>query len=109
MNIEVEPMVEEALSTAFQRTNTYGEFVGEAVTLREVIVDESRKLLGKLMDPYRRERGSFAESLVRAEVDKALRAELLDVVQAEKARVVALVQAKAAELIAESVKAAVSR
>jgi hypothetical protein len=105
---KVGPMIEEALSTAFQRTNPYGEAVGAPVTLREVIVDEARKLLQKPVDPYNRDKGTLSASLVRAEVDRAMRAELLDAVKAEKARVVALVRAKAADMIAESLKAVVS-
>ena len=74
----VRPMIEQAISEPIRKTNGYGDPVGETtVTLREVIVDEARKVINaKDPNDYRDDKGTFLVRVVREEVSNALRAEI---------------------------------
>jgi len=49
----VRPQIEEAIAAPVQKTNTWGEpLAGPAITLRELIVGEARKLLSEPVDSY---------------------------------------------------------
>lgn len=88
------PIVAAAVAAPVQKTNTYGEPAGSAVTLREVIIDEVKKYLDEPADNYHRNRGSRFKVALRDEVDKAfraeMRAELAGARKAVKDRVVAI-------------------
>lgn len=97
------PIIAEAVAKPVQKTNTYGDPIGEATSLREVILDEARKLLqGAKGDSYNRKE-PLGRQLIREMVDKELRAELAEAIKAEREKVVAAVRAQAAELITEAV------
>ena len=82
----VTPSVEKAIAEPLRKTNIYGEATGEATTLREVIVDEARKVINaKDPNDYRNEKGTLLVRLVREEVANALRKEIKDAVQQAKA------------------------
>lgn len=99
---QLEPVVAEAIASPVKRTNQFGEEVGDATTLNALIVKEARELLAK-RDDYGRG-NTLLQRTVRAEVEKALRSELAEVLKEEKEKVVAAVRASAAELISEAVK-----
>lgn len=77
----VRPQIEEALGRPFRKTNTYGEPVGEPVTLRELIVDEVQRVLRQPADTYSREKGTVLEVAVRKEVADAFGNEVRDAVK----------------------------
>lgn len=106
---QLRPIVAAAIEGPVQKTNSYGEPYGETTTLRALIIAEVEKLLKEPADRYNRDKGTWLSDLVREQVDKALRAELADVLKEEKAKVVAAVRAKAADLIATAVKEGVGR
>lgn len=106
---QLEPIVRAAIDQPMRKTNTYGEPTGEPTTLRALIVAEVEALLKRPADQYSREKGTWLQALIREQVDKALRAELAEVLKEEKEKVVAAVRGKAAELIAEAVKAGIGR
>ena len=84
----VRPMVEQAITEPIQKTSAYGDPIGGPVTLREVIVDEARKVINaKDPNDYRGDKGTFLVRVVREEVSSALRAEIADAVKQAKASV----------------------
>lgn len=100
---QVTPMITEAVARPVQKTNTYGEPIGEATSLREVVIDEARKILqGTKGDSYNRKEG-LGRQLIREMVEKELRTELTEVIKEERQKVVNAVRAQAAELITEAV------
>lgn len=103
---EVVPIVKAAMVEPFRQSNAYGEPVGATVTLRDLVILETRKALGGQRDNYGRG-DTLTQKVVRETVGAALTKELKDAVATEKEKVVTAVRAKAAELIAESVRSAI--
>jgi hypothetical protein len=97
------PAITEAFEKPIQKTNAYGEPIGQPATLREVVVHEARKILnGTKGDAYGRN-APLAQDLINQMVTRELRAELADAIKAEREKVVAAVRAQAADLITEAV------
>jgi hypothetical protein len=96
-------LITETVSADVRRTNTFGEPLGEPKTLREVIVEEAKRLINEPADRYNPDRGTVLGKLVRDEVSRAIRVELAEALAAEKAKVVAAIRAQAADLIAQAV------
>jgi len=105
---QVKPIVAAAIAAPVQRTNSYGNPVGEPVPMTELIVKEVHDYLGK-RDSYARDSQTVVQKLIREQVDLALKNELKDAIADEKAKVVAAVRAKAADLIATAVREGVGR
>ncbi len=103
----VTPVITEAIEKSVQKTNTYGEPIGPAVSLREVIVDEAKKMLSTRGDYGRGD--SLVQKVIKDAVGSALRNELATVLKEEKDKVVAAVRAQAATLIADAVAKGVGR
>lgn len=102
---KLEPVIQEALEASIQRTNTYGEACGKTVTLREHIVEESRKILKEVRgDSYDRNRGTLLQRILREQVDSVFKKELLEEINAAKASTRAAVRNEAATVIAETVQ-----
>jgi hypothetical protein len=83
----VRPQVEEAIAAPLQKTNGYGEPVGEPVTLRTVIIDEVRKMLAKPADSYASGKGTVLQAMVRKEVEAAFANEVRDAVKQAREQV----------------------
>lgn len=77
----VRPSIDEALARPIYKTNTYGERTGAETTLAEIVADEARKQLAEPVDRYSHEKGTVLQQTVRAEVQKAFKAEIADAVQ----------------------------
>lgn len=99
----VTPLVEEAMTTPFRRTNTYGEPTGEATTLRDQIVKVAQDYLSKPADHYSRDKGTVVQQFIAAEVKKAIAAELKDALAAAKTEVAAAVKNHAAAMIQKTI------
>lgn len=98
------PAITEAFEKPIQKTNTYGEPYGEPVTLREVVVEEARRILKGAGSNSLSDRDKpLARQLINQMVVKELRAELADAIKAEREKVVAAVREQAAQLITEAV------
>ena len=101
----VRPMVEQAIAEPIQKTSVYGDPVGGLVTLREVIVDEARKVINaKDPNDYRGDKGTFLVRVVREEVSSALRAEIADAVKEAKARVADEIGRQVAQAVTSAMK-----
>lgn len=101
---ELEPLVGEALTQAITPTNTYGEPIREATTLRELIV---ARALEELTTPkergYGKPRSTLVQHIIAEEVGLALRQELTEAIAEARKEVVAAVRAKGAEVIADTI------
>lgn len=102
----VRPMVEQAIAEPIHKTTAYGDPVGGPVTLREVIVDEARKVINS-KDPndYRGDKGTFLVRVVREEVSNALRAEIAAEVAKAKAAVADEIGRQVASAVTAAMKA----
>jgi len=101
----VRPAVEQAIAEPIQKTSVYGDPVGGPVTLREVIVDEARKVINaKDPNDYRGDKGTFLVRVVREEVSNALRAEIADAVKEAKARVADEIGSQVAQAVTNAMK-----
>jgi hypothetical protein len=107
---QIRPIVAAAITEPIQRTNEYGRPIGEAITLAELIAKEVKAYLTQPTgDNYSRNRIPRVQQFIAEAVDKALKAELAEVIKEEKAKVVAAVRAKAADLIATAVREGIGR
>lgn len=96
------PVIEEALTGAFCKTNSYGEpIAGTQTTMREVIADEAKKLMTQPADNYHREKGTLLQVMVRKEVEAALGAEVKDAVKKAREQV----SAEIGQMVATAVQA----
>lgn len=98
------PIVEEALTQAVQRSNTWSEPKGEPLTLREVIVREAKMYLSTPQGT--RSRSSFGrdgetpvQSFIREEVAKAVKADLTEAMDEARAQVREAVVGQASALL----------
>lgn len=98
----VRPQVDEAIAMPIRKTNTWGEAIGEATTLREVIIDEARKLMNEPVDRYAQGKGTYLTKAVRDEVKAALSAEITEAVKQVREQVAG----QAGQLITDAVTAA---
>lgn len=105
---QVKPIVAEAIASSVQPTNSYGQPVGQPVSLTELIVKEAREVLNR-RDGYGDKQRSYIQQIVAEAVDKAIRTELGAAIADEKAKVVAAIRARAADLIAQAVKEGIGR
>lgn len=97
----VRPMVEQAIAEPLQKTSPYGDPVGGTSTLREVIVDEARKLLDKRTDDYRSNQ-TVLQKIVAEQVHAAFTREIA----AEVAKVRASVAGEIGKQVGSAVTAA---
>lgn len=107
---QIRPIVAAAIEGNVQKTNEWGQPVGQATTLHALIVKEVNDYLKrKVSDGYRSSNQTVIEKFVQDAVDKVVKTELAEAIAEEKTKVVAAVRAKAADLIAEAVKQGIGR
>jgi hypothetical protein len=99
------PIIEEALSGGFQRTNGYGEPVGKPVTMREVIAEQVKEIVSKPASSYDRDKGSLLQQTVRKEVQEALAAEIKDAVKTAREQVASEIGNQVAAAVQSGLKA----
>ena len=95
------PVVEEAVTGTFQKTNSYGEPVGPQITMRQVIAEEAQKMMTQPADSYNREKGTVLQVMVRQEVQAALGNEIRDAVKQAREQVATEI----GQMVAASVQA----
>ena len=98
------PMIEKAIAEPIQKTSGYGDPIGEPVTLREVIVDEARKVLNKPADQYSRSGQTVLGKVVAEEVHKAFAAEIKDAVQQARQKVAGEIGQQVAAAVTNAMK-----
>lgn len=104
----VKPVIDEALQEPLQRTNSFGEPVGQETTLRELIIEETRKQWQQANNNSGgvRRRETYIEKVVREEIEKTFAAELKVTIDEAKAGVLEAVRAKGAQVLAETIQRA---
>ncbi|MFD3426109.1 hypothetical protein [Nocardia fluminea] len=111
---QVAEVVNEVFAAGFRKTNTYGEPIGETITVREMVADQIRVQLerkvgedGRKPDGYRGNSISYVEYIARTAAKEALRGELgiatTEAVDEVKNRVKALVADQLGAQIAKAV------
>lgn len=100
----VAPAIQEALTTPFRLTNTYGETKGEPVTMREYIVAVAQKWMNERADSYRSEKGTNIQALVRAQVEAAFKAEIAEAVKSAREAVAAQIGGSISSVVTEAVR-----
>lgn len=102
---QVVPIVEKTLATPFRRSNAYGEPSGPETTMRDEIVRVATEYLTKPADNYHSERGTAVQAFIKAEVEKAMKAELKAALDEAKTQVRTAVTEQAASLITQTLAA----
>lgn len=95
----IRPSVDEAIAAPVVKTNTWGEATGKPTSLREVVIDEARKLMNEPVDRYAQAKGTYLTKAVRDEVQAALKAEIAEAVKQVREQV----SAEAGALVAAAV------
>jgi hypothetical protein len=80
----VRPQVEEAIAAPVQKTNSYGDPIGEPTSLRDLIVAEARKAVNEPADRYSSRGGSFLQQAIEKAVKDALADEIKSAVEAAR-------------------------
>lgn len=99
---QVGDVIAEVIATPVQLTNTWGEPIGQTVSVRERIAEEVKAQLTNRRDSYGK--GTVLADLIKEQVQQALRKELGASIEAARDQVVGSVRAQAAALIAQAVK-----
>lgn len=101
----VRPAIDEALAKPIYKTNAYGERTGSETTLAEIIADEARKQIAEPVDRYHHDKGTVLQQTVRAEVQKAFKAEIADAVKQVREQVAGELSSTLATQLTEAVAA----
>ncbi|MGH3627230.1 MAG: hypothetical protein ACREN2_05715 [Candidatus Dormibacteria bacterium] len=99
---QVTKQIAEVIANPVQRTNSWGEPTGNAVSVRQHIADEVERQLANKRDNYGK--GTVMADLIKEEVNRALRVDLSKVIAEARDKVVGKVRDQAATLLAEAVK-----
>lgn len=106
INVQIAPIVAEAIAQPLRKTNSYGEATGPEVTLRQLIIDEVTAFLNEPVgDSYSRNRSSRAATLIREEVANVVAQDLKSAIAEAKVAAVKAVTDAAAEVVAEKMRA----
>ena len=107
---QLEPIVRQAIEQPVQQTNRWGDPTGAATTLRDVIIEQAKKVLNeKTGDSYSNNRPTVIEKYVRDAVTAVMKEELAPVIAEEKAKIVAQFRASAANLLADALRSVVGK
>lgn len=100
----VTPIIAEAIGASVQKTNSFGEPIGEPASLRDVIMAEVKKLTEAPLGRSGYGTETVLQKLVREEVGTAFKNELANIIKAEKEKVVKAIRGSASTVIADAVK-----
>lgn len=107
------PILAEAVDRPIERTNSFGERMGAQTTLRELIMERTRKTLGiSTEDRYRDgryEHSTTLEKLVRSQVDAAIKEEIAEAVKAAKEAVPSQLGASIGATVAAVIRDALAK
>lgn len=104
----IAPIVADAVDTPLVSTNSFGEPTGKTTTLRELIMQETRKALGARNGDYVSsgtfDRSPMLTTLIKRGVDEALKAEIADAVKAAREAVTAQIGGSISDVVTEAVR-----
>lgn len=105
---QIEPLVREAIEKPIQKTDGFGNVLGEPTTLAELIQKQVTEALHLPPKGSGTRTASLLNQVIAENVNRELTTELKGVVNEAKAKVIEAVQAKGAEFLAQAT-AALSR
>jgi hypothetical protein len=100
---KVEPIVDDALTKPFRRTNTYGDPTGKETNLKEIIIDDVGKQLSTGAGVPHRSYDSEPplKKFIRNEIEGTLRKDLSEALNTERKKVITAVRAEGTKLFSE--------
>jgi len=104
----IAPTLAEAIATPIVKTNSYGEPIGKETTLRELILEEARKIWEQPVDRYSREKGTHLQAAIRKAVMEAFQAELAEAVKVAREVVAHEIGGSIADVVTKAVKTGLS-
>lgn len=104
----VQPIIADAVAAPVQKTNSYGEPIGAASTMREVVIDQVRKFLEERPDSYRNNNQTRLSLLVRAEVEAVFKKELAAEVQKVRDAVLEGIGGQVSTQVQDAIRAGLS-
>lgn len=109
---QVAPIIDEVMTTGFRKTNSYGEAVGEMITVRELVIEQVKHQLerkvtrnGNTATGYDRDARTYIQHVAHEAANAALNGEL----KAATTAAVDEVQAKVKDLVADQLGAQITR
>lgn len=106
----LEPIIKAALANPMQRTNLFGEPTGPATTLREIILDETKKIINE--KPNHSSSGrphlTYLQQLIQKEVRDVFGKEMVATLKEEKEKLLALVRNEGARIMADTLQSTVA-
>lgn len=101
----IAPTLAEAIAKPLVKTNSYGEPVGKETTLRELILEEARKIWEQPVDRYSREKGTHLQAAIRKEVQAAFQEEIAEAVKVAREAVAKEIGGSIADTVTKAVRA----
>lgn len=99
----VTKQVMDTLDAPVQKTNSYGEPVGEATTLRALVIAEVTNVMTrKEGGDYRREGMTLLQRVIKDETEAAFRKELADELAKVKAQLSGIITERAAKVLGDA-------
>jgi len=100
----VRPLITEALTRPFRKTNLYNEPVGDETTLSALIAVEARSMFTKQADSYDRSGQTVIGKIVAEAVQKAFAKEIAEEVKKARELVAGQIGAQVAAAVAEGMR-----
>lgn len=104
----IAPILAEAIAKPLVKTNSYGEPVGKETTLREVILEEARKIWEQPVDRYARDKGTHLQAAIRKEVQAAFAEEVAEAVRVAREAVAKEIGGSIADVVTKAVRTGLS-
>lgn len=105
----LEPLIKAALANPMQRTSLFGEPTGPATTLREIILDETKKIINeKPNHSSGRPHLTYLQQLIQKEVRDVFGKEMVATLKEEKEKLLALVRNEGARIMADTLQSTVA-
>lgn len=101
----LKPVIEEALTTPFRKTSSWGEPTGDPVTLRTAVMAEAQRMLTHYESDYGRQKLTVMQALVRKEVEAAFANEVRDAVKQAREQVATEIGTMVASAVQAGLKA----
>lgn len=102
IDARIVPMLDEAFAAPVQRTNEYGEPTGKPTTLRELVIAEAQRTMGRRTDRYG-DKPSLLDAALKEVTYKVVQADLKAEVDALKATIRGRFQEVAGQVVADAV------
>jgi len=100
----IAPILAEAIAKPVTKTNMYGEPTGKETTLRELILEEARKVWAEPVDRYSRDKGTHLQAAIRKEVLAAFQEEIAEAVKTAREAIAREIGGSVADVVTKAVR-----